>query len=346
MQTQLTGLTSLRFIAALMVVFHHVMDFSLSPIHPEIIQRGGLAVDLFFVLSGYILTHVYGDAFRNDLSAAYAFLSARLARLYPVHLFVLTVFAALVIASALTGHQINTERYSVSGLLSHLALVDAWGIGPARMTWNYPAWSISAEWAAYLAFPVLTYVTSKARPSWQFVVVAMAWIVCCGPFHLARRTVDFSVVRILPEFLMGMLAYRLLPPTKKVLFANIQIVALSIVIFVAISLSIPDAWITLAFVYLIVLIPSADRLAGSILTNRHLISLGEESYSLYMVHVLIFGLFYGALRSFRHVWAPQMFDVIAILLAIGAAKLLYHYVEVPGRTYVRDALAFREWRAL
>src|SRR6185369_10335568 len=86
---ELPSLTALRGIAAIVVMIYHfaTMAFGRDDL-PEAIKRGYMAVDLFFLLSGFVLSHVYGRHFvitidRRDLAS---FAWARLARIYPVHL--------------------------------------------------------------------------------------------------------------------------------------------------------------------------------------------------------------------------------------------------------------------
>src|SRR3546814_8137818 len=89
------ALTSLRGIAALLVVVYHFSGGFLPNLDPgrysDFVPKGYLWVDLFFVLSGFIITHAYGDAFaeRARWGSIRAFLFARMARIYPLHLFVL-----------------------------------------------------------------------------------------------------------------------------------------------------------------------------------------------------------------------------------------------------------------
>jgi peptidoglycan/LPS O-acetylase OafA/YrhL len=131
-RTEISALTSLRGVAALTVlIFHVVPDF-----------RGYLAVDLFFLLSGFVLTHVY-RGFELTRQSYFNFLKARLARIYPVHLMILVVLLPML----------NTRPdFSSGGLLSSLFLMQSpWH----SISWNYASWSISAEWHCYLLFPIL-----------------------------------------------------------------------------------------------------------------------------------------------------------------------------------------------
>ena len=78
-------LTSLRFFAAMWVVAFHYWP-NLSSVMPPLVAKGYLGVELFFVLSGFILCHVYLDSVADGGFRYGSFLWARLARIYPLHL--------------------------------------------------------------------------------------------------------------------------------------------------------------------------------------------------------------------------------------------------------------------
>lgn len=158
-------LTPLRGIAALWVVVYHFGGQYLPALQPEqagqLVGKGYLAVDLFFMLSGFVLTHVYHAEFaRFDPGRYRDFLAARIARLYPLHVLVLFAFVTTAIAGRLfefvqTGH---FERLPLEGAHSMLALlanlVMLQGLDAGELSWNYPSWSISVEFLAYLVFPL------------------------------------------------------------------------------------------------------------------------------------------------------------------------------------------------
>src|SRR5271165_7035382 len=116
------ALTPLRGLAALAVLSWHA----------ELPPRGYLGVDLFFLLSGFVMMHAYGQM-QAGMGAYLQFLKARLARIYPVHLLVLVLLLPQLQSS---------PAFSLGGLLSSLLLLQSpWH----SMCWNFCSWSISAE---------------------------------------------------------------------------------------------------------------------------------------------------------------------------------------------------------
>src|ERR1039458_4042522 len=110
MNAKINALTSLRFFAAFAVVVYHMRDYSLAGLRGGPLEKARLAVDLFFVLSGFILAHVYGAAFTEKRSSLRAFFVARLARIYPAHLAMMIVFLLYVACLGSIGFSYNAER--------------------------------------------------------------------------------------------------------------------------------------------------------------------------------------------------------------------------------------------
>src|SRR5262249_33825967 len=152
------ALTGIRALAALLVLGMHTeqnVPFGLDSFLP-FFARGYLGVDFFFVLSGFIITHVYFASLASpSRSAVQIFLWHRFIRLYPVHITVLAgLVAVFSLAHAAGCTFTHPQEWQWNELLWQLTLLHAWGV-TATPGWNAPSWSISAEWFAYLLFPLL-----------------------------------------------------------------------------------------------------------------------------------------------------------------------------------------------
>lgn len=171
------NLDGLRLIASVgIVLFHYNIYLSHAiPYTRPFTQQFPYFVDLFFVISGIVIAMVYGG--RLDTPRRYAaFVSARLARLYPLHLATLLLYAAiggLALVGAL--RVINPERYDFHDFFPNLLLVHAWGFGEG-FSFNYVSWSVSAEFFCYLAFPLLLRAIrgSARRGALAVVLIAVA----------------------------------------------------------------------------------------------------------------------------------------------------------------------------
>jgi peptidoglycan/LPS O-acetylase OafA/YrhL len=326
----------LRFVAAFMALLHHLHDFAPNAVYGGWAARGALAVDFFFVLSGFILAHVHGDEFRDGPAGAGRFWRARLARVYPAHVATLAIFLILLLAAKASGAPINDERYGWGALVSHLTLLNAWS-GQTLLSWNYPAWSISAEWAAYLAFPALAFALARLGRSGAvaalFALVTIFLIF--APIHAwTLRTIDGAEWRIFPEFLMGMLARRIWEPRPDP-WAGTAAIALAAGIAAAGAAGVPDAPIVAAFVGLIVLSARLTGTLGRAFAHPIFVRLGEQSYSLYLVHALVFGLVFKAAAPLEKLGVGAGWLALgAIGLCMASAAALHRFVETPGRRWI------------
>ena len=348
MPSQINPLTSLRFFAAFAIFYHHLGDYLALATPPHVDFCLTLAVDFFFVLSGYILSHVYLPRFAHSLADTRAFLAARFARIYPAHLFVLVLFVIYVAAGKLAGLGVNAERYQPLSLAYHVLLVNAWGLEPTK-TWNYPDWSISAEWAAYLVFPVLALGIGRigAKTAGGLLCLLLgAFAILDHALNVTSRTVDFSILRVWPEFTLGMLAYRSQPLLARLrvppnaLFAGCLAALAG---FVAAGAA--AALIVALFTLMVMAAAALSGTTGRVLSHPRLVRLGEESYAFYVVHALVLSAFFSAMK----LRAPAAHDpgiaakaIIAAALSLIAAAAIHRFVEGPARRWLRGGLSGAE----
>ena len=155
-KAKLDQLTSLRFFAALMIVFHHSEGlFGLGPAPVNL----GQGVSFFFILSGFILAYVYPRL--DGVAEVRKFWLARFARIWPAYV------VTFVFAYALLPFQWN----SLTGT-AHLAMVQSWlPLSVFYFSYNAVAWSISTEVFFYLAFPFLI---RNWHSTWKIKLVGTA----------------------------------------------------------------------------------------------------------------------------------------------------------------------------
>ncbi|MCE9634868.1 MAG: acyltransferase [Planctomycetes bacterium] len=350
----LPALTGVRALAALWVLVFHAQWFglweafpSLRPLEP-LVRVGYLGVDLFFVLSGFILTHTYADEFRALSGRGYLrYLAARLARIYPVHLFVLAVMVPWVAAARLgwfSGPWAG-DRFRIPDLAVHVGLLQSWGLA-SRPAWNVPSWSISAEWFAYLWFPLTCAALLKVR-SGSVAIVGSATAVAAtiGGVRLLggqSLSVDdaLGLVRVSGEFLAGALACRAAIALRNasVPWGAVALAATGAVIglpFVGLG----DPWAVFAFVALILALSNGRGVLAQVLATRPAVFAGRISYSMYMVHAPVFGILAWAVG--RHVdpaWSGAwLWCWIALYAAapVVVAIAVWRWIEEPSRVAIR-----------
>ncbi len=171
---EITALTGLRIVAAVWVVLFHFRpmlgdvstDFrdGLAPV----LNCGAQGVDLFFILSGFVLTYNYLDRMGRSWStrATLHFLWLRLARVWPVYLVTLHIAALWVIFTLHVGHVPSPDAAQLTAIsyVRQILLVQLWFVPFFDdSSWDGPAWSISAEWLAYVLFAVMVLVLLRMK---------------------------------------------------------------------------------------------------------------------------------------------------------------------------------------
>ncbi|MDA9527636.1 acyltransferase family protein [Bradyrhizobium sp. CCBAU 25338] len=328
-----------RFIAALGVFIFHLKNID-KGISPAWNGSYGLFVDMFFILSGFVISYSY-PATSTGLRSYVRFLVRRIARIYPLHLLTLLIFAVL----ALVGISGPTSRASWLDFLHNLLLVQAWGVTD-HLSFNSPAWSISAELFCYVLFPLFMLLAGRVSPLMLAIIVALCYGILAHahlPIWQERSqmygaTFDFGMLRALPSFLNGILLtvlFRLSSDyrRKPVAFAGIALFAGSVLILNLYAK--PDLAIILFSLAILVTATGESafaRFPGSDWLGR----LGNTSYAIYMVHeVLLILLFKPAWHYFG--LQPSMFPVFALVCCIiltVVADVTYHYVENPARKLI------------
>ena len=340
----LRALTTLRFLAAAWVVLYTAwayLDFGLVP---TAVTKGYLGVEVFFVLSGFILSHVYLEQAGTGGFTYRGFLWARIARVYPLHLVTLFGMVGLGLAATVAGVAVDASLTDWRALPAHLTMTHAWGLAPLA-AFNHPSWSISAEWFAYLSFPLFAFVAwrLRARPWMAVGLTAAGALAVYGVFErlagfpLTEATFRWGALRIVPCFALGCalyLVYRRAPLRR----AGIVALACGLGLVASASLALWDPVTVLFAGGLILGLGSLANERAGPLASPAGVYLGEISYSIYMVCAPV--LLVMTNLAARLLGADEkrfhVFVWLAILAAIPvAAMATYHLVERPARKALR-----------
>lgn len=349
----LKSLTSLRFIAAMMILLVHSLLFFkwewLRIVSPNFIQ----GVSFFFVLSGFILTHVYSQRHASFLQ----FMRARLARIFPVHLATLALVPLLVRADSISfdGPGLQSKWLILAANITLLqSLVPLFAY---NFSWNGVAWSISTELFFYLAFPILL---ANLKRTWAVKLLICAILLataeaCVWLFAIPAKgnVYEFSaasLVYVSPpmrifEFCLGMASYIAWQHVRRwggtiILWSLLEVGTLVLAYLAVVhgyamlhpftaSLPIADKWAECcssspAFALAIIVFASARGLVGRMLTTAPCVWLGHISFSLYMVHLIVMKVMFLNIPSYCNELTVYGFCLLA-----GAA--LYHGIETPAR---------------
>ena len=143
-------------------------------------ENGHLAVQLFFVLSGFVFYFVYSDAVRNRSVSAYTFLVHRVSRLYPLYFVTLLYVAVLQYgAQAELGSFIVYAYNDVEHFILSLFLATGWGLADG-FSFNAPTWSVSVEVLVYAVFFVVVFAIGKSAVVSLMLMAWGCWMVVDG----------------------------------------------------------------------------------------------------------------------------------------------------------------------
>ena len=356
--TRIATLTSIRGVAAWWVVLYHFrleMPPFGGPLASDVLGHGYLAVDLFFILSGFVIALNYTASFTSLTAKAYRrFLGLRLARVYPLHLVMMLLFLCNPLAIMLFSHHGDPGgRYDPVYYVLSLLLVQNWGF-VSDTAWNVPAWSISTEWAAYLLFPLLAWGVAprlRSAAGGLAVVAGALAVLVAGAARavpgLGADIATFGLFRCLTEFAAGaglFWAYQRRPATASAGGGTMWLLAAAALVVAAVLLALPDfLLIPPAFALLIYGLSRQPRWADWLLGWRALELLGTVSYSTYLAHYFVRDwvkfLLVGPGKS------AGTATVVYLAATALASVLLYRWIELPGRRVFRAVLAGPAYKA-
>lgn len=353
---EIKSLTGLRGVAALYVMaFHYWIGLAFSNPATTFLAHGYLAVDLFFTLSGFVMALNYSHMFAKSWTrTAYReFLGRRIARVYPLYC-AATLAAFLLILAGLLDAQ---GALPLGALLAlNLLMVQAWGLVTSL---DGPSWSISAEWAAYLLFPVLLVPALFRRPAWAWISAIVCAAIIIGltmlPAAFVRNPtpealldlhvswLGFPVWRCLPEFTLGLLAFRLSGTASGRYLAQSRWITPVLCLAILLLMTLPgtDAIVVLGFPLLLIGL-AGDHLPARLLASPLAELAGKLSYSIYLVHGLLTGVLVHLHQSAQAAGlahAQSYAAAAGILLTLVLAWFAYRWIEMPGRQWLRVLFA-------
>lgn len=362
--TWLGSLTSFRGIAALWVMFHNdvvFMEQASQTWAQQLFQRGYLAVDMFFALSGFLLAFRYRSEFQTMKARRYMhFLLMRIARIYPLY-FMLLTFRCLIELAALMGMSYQgaqdgppfSNANSPTALLANYLMVQAWGPFD-HATWIPAYWSVSAEWFAYLLFPLLAAFGYWFCRRWSVkgiaYVVILVCIAClalgCKIFGQLEFPMEYSLLRCLPTFVVGMVLATKFDAAKRAVEQSClrrtminALIAMAILgISVGLFTHLPDLLIACLLLTLVFTGPMASGLVARAINARLFVWLGTLSYAIYLSHMPVFRVVKIVEAKLNNPLENLLLGSFLVRLCsvIAVSYCLYHLIELPGRARLRS----------
>jgi peptidoglycan/LPS O-acetylase OafA/YrhL len=337
----------MRGIAAVGVMIFHFNHFFLPqaaltrmlPFMRPILHHAYLGVDLFFLMSGFVMAHVYGQKLSSNWRAHWKeFAIMRFARIYP--LFVLTTLI-MVVTHALAHTPLSWISFSSWSLALQPLLLQEW----RGLSWNYPSWSISTEAAAYafFVFSAGALLTGRYPRLIAAICVAILAALCFkngGRLNLSTGVP--ALLRAIAEFSLGALLYRahLAPKTS----SGIWPALFAVVCVVSAALTRWDIAIVGVLAYLVYYGVNATTLLARVLSSAPAIAIGAWSYSIFLwhapVHYAVMALFsaHGHPTETLDLATARWLVLGTLLAVVGLSALTFNCFEVPARRFIRRTL--------
>ena len=328
-------INGLRAVAVLLVVFYHL--------GVERFHGGFVGVDVFFVISGFLMTKLILGRLESGGFSLGGFYLARARRIVPA---LLVLCAAVLGFGALALPPVDYaatawHAASAAGFLSNFAFLQESGYfdAAAAEKWLLHTWSLSVEWQFYLLFPLLVLAVGKLSRARVAIPVALGavFLLSLGASVLWTSRDAASAYFLLPtrawEMLAGGLVYlagRKFRPSA-LPGRLLEGAGLALIVFSALWFSADSAWpgyraiLPVAGAMLVILASNAQSL---ITTNPVARFIGDSSYSIYLWHwpvAVVLGL-----RGLTDDWRWVAFG-IALSLLLG--YLSYRLVETPSRSW-------------
>ena len=361
MKTEILSFTGLRGIAALYVVLFHLWLWHMPEIggHAAVfLNHGFLMVDLFFVLSGFVMAMTYGSTFSQSWAVKpyLVFLARRVARVWPTYMFA----TLLTITLYLIFPRLNGEGlpFTPGILAAHFTMTQAFGLYHSYMGLT---WSVSTEWGAYLVFPLIAMLALRSLKGSALMAIAgyaavlwlaygpvLGWVDTQGDpdklLGLWKGDTFFPLIRCFADFTLGSATFYVVANysraeafLSKNWVQGVMLVALLGSFFIPKS----DCFAVLLFPLLVISLSSDNGWVSKLLCIKPLQRLGDVSYSLYLVHLVVMWAAPYNTQTLQNWGVPYAHAIVMVLTVLGCILLgtiVCHAVEKPSRGLMRKLL--------
>ncbi len=353
------ALAGLRGVGALWVVASH-MQITLTSTNPGIrhlMWHGWLAVDFFFMLSGFVISYVYLERFATpqSLKNMGSFLWARFIRIYPATVVVLCcLWLPCFLTLKYLHFDIDPEIITKQGFILQVLLLNGLGFIDGG-GWNGPSWALSSEFVLYCGFPFIALYIVRLKSKvvlWVHLALVLATVIGIAlvlyhgnKFMLARQ---YTLIRAFSEFIMGCLLYKIFSQkstASKTWLENpfmrnwAGLVSLGVIVIMSVVVVHPF-WRFLYLIFFGIIILSAAQpgvLFTKLFSNPIMQKIGTLSFTLYLIHYFILSINRSILKKFlvRDGVAVDIgFALISLVMIFAGSWLLYTYVEKPAKKWL------------
>ncbi|MGV0948484.1 acyltransferase family protein [Empedobacter falsenii] len=352
MKTEIKSLTGLRGIAALWVVIFHVFysyvknyneveDTFISDFLFHFTSKGYISVDLFFILSAFVLALTYNKKFSNNIKneTYFDYLKKRLIRIYPLYFIIISISLYF---------QYNVDFYRI---FTHLSLSQAF-FNTGLENINMAAWSLSTEFFLYLIFPIIILLMTKFNSKLQIILSSILLVLLYfiqyqdtlyfdlnNQLFLSfstRNNLDVSIgilayLRTIITYILGVIFFI---NWKKIPIIN----PLLIITFFATSLILKFNDIVIYLTFFILIRSCLERnFLSNLLSSKLAMWLGNISYSIYLNHFLIMFLV-SKIPNFPFKEMTINYYLSIVVITLITSHITYVLIEKNAKTFFSKKL--------
>jgi peptidoglycan/LPS O-acetylase OafA/YrhL len=352
-------LSGIRIFAAIWIFFYHISFVygfytSFSALIQwgwlkDIISKGSYGVEIFFISSGFVIPYVYMGKFSKGLifENVRSFYIFRLSKIYPLYLSTLIITWLLYQLGIL-----DNPMFKVNGsIFLNLTLMQNWVL-EKLISWNSPAWALSAEWFLYIVFPLFALFFSKIQKSWVLFLVFLS--MTYAYYIFLKNTPQFVAV-FTPPFLGAASLFRsgycffcgsvLFKLYEKKILAKLS----GDIIFIIISAGIVYLFfsdirreyeiisVTILLSTLIYALIRSKNIILFFFSNPVIAYLAKLSFAFYLLHYpMIQFINYVYLKGGISIKSPMLHLCALTLIMLIFSALLYHLIEVKCQELIRQ----------
>ncbi|WP_417550104.1 acyltransferase family protein [Methylophaga sp.] len=323
--------TALRGLASIgVVLFHYTIGLN----YHHYLEKSHAFVDMFFILSGFIIAAVYSGYLVPGAKFRYrSFYFSRFARIYPLYIAALTLTVGFFVV---VGKEMHDE--AASHIAFSLFAVQAWGVSD-QFYFNFPAWSISAEFAAYLCFPIFAlYWRNRSSIPLLLAVVVLSYIILIHNYGTLNIDERLAGLRGVVGFALGMIVYHYRGMTEKLQNINLMQIGAILSLFSCFYFEVSEIFLIPSFAALIALTWTDSGFLARFLSIRIFQLLGAWSFGIYLLHIPItmVGSYLWPHVPFVNLQNKELFITVMLASTIMAAFLSYQYFEKPMRKWIKS----------
>lgn len=333
------SLTGIRGIFCVYVFFYH-----LFPINSSFIKNGLVSVDLFLVLSGYILSYAHEKDFSHKFSEynVWEFMKKRIFRIFPLNTFIILMVSLLMLIPQHYLHD-GILKIKPDAFFTNLLLINIFSCHEVsynsfyQSSINFTSWSLSAEFILYTFFPFIFYLVNNNKsittPAFVCSISIMEVIFQLHDHSLPIYGFD-ALARCACDFVIGILMFNsnIFQMSGK---RSIKVDALFVLMLF--SFFIHKSFLVSIILFSIIIknMNDSHSLSEKILSTPLIVYLGDISFSIYMNHLVIGDIMRNVFKDilFKGFYGHEFLNFAIVTLAVSI--FTYHCIEKPARIYLR-----------